>query len=115
WWRSRATNLPVGRILDGVPVATLADACIGVAVGRGACSRRVLFGIGGGLLGVACKDWPAGVAGWASFRAGGGCAGCRVVVAGARLVARDCFLTGVGGAGCVSAAVSRSIPKMAPS
>src|SRR5215813_6450268 len=81
--RSRATDLPVGRIF-GVPVATLAAACLVVVVGCGDGSRRI-------PLRVACGERPAGIAARAILRPCAACDGCRVLVAAARLVARDGF------------------------
>src|SRR5215831_4263065 len=96
--RSRATDLPVGRIF-GVPVLTLAAACNVVVVGCGAGSQRL-------PLRAACGKRLAGRAAEAVLRPGTVRAGCRVLVVATRLVARGCFFSGVCGAGCVSVSVS---------
>src|SRR5439155_10990166 len=99
--RSRATDLPVGRIFDGVPVATLAAACIVVAVGCGDGSRRL-------PLRAACGERPAGGAAVVILRPCAACDGCRVLVAVTRLVARGDFGACVCGARFAAVSVSRS-------
>src|SRR3989442_1387788 len=75
--RSRATDLPVGRIFGGVPVATLAAACIVVVVGCGDGSRRI-------PLRAACGGRPAGGAAVVILRTCAARDGVRVLVAATR-------------------------------
>src|SRR4029453_1498060 len=78
--RSRATDLPGGRIFDGGLVATLAATRLVVVVGCGDGSRRA-------PLRTACRERPSGIAAVAILRPGAACTCCRVLVAATRLVA----------------------------